>query len=81
VNISKTLTLLWFDEYGFLPYNSTIYLNAAPAFKTASMIAKQHGAPYGVLLTTTPGFMSSDTLCPFSYHKVWSKFILIAGSC
>lgn len=51
----KTLTLLWYDEYGFLPYNGIIYMNAAPAFKTASMGAKRNGAPYGILLTTTPG--------------------------
>ena len=56
----KTLTILWYDEYGFLPYNSIIYMNAAPAYKTASMNAKRNGAPYGILLTTTPGFMSTD---------------------
>ena len=55
----KTLTMIWYDEYAFLPYNSTIYMNAAPAFKTASMIAKQSGAPYGILITTTPGFMTT----------------------
>lgn len=58
----KTLTLLWYDEYGFLPYNGIIYMNAAPAFKTASMGAKRNGAPYGILLTTTPGFMSTDSI-------------------
>ena len=37
-------------------------MNAAPAFKTASMIAKQNGAPFGVLITTTPGqrYASAD---------------------
>ena len=35
-------------------------MNAAPAYKTASMNAKRNGAPYGILLTTTPGFMSTD---------------------
>ena len=65
VNIPKTLTLMWYDEYAFLPYNSTIYLNAAPAFKTASMIAKQHGAPFGVLLTTTPGRLLSMTIAVY----------------
>ena len=61
---------MWYDEYAFLPYNSTIYLNAAPAFKTASMIAKQHGAPFGVLLTTTPGFMSSDKNLSILYCEI-----------
>ena len=55
----KTLTMLWYDEYGFLPYNDVIYMNAAPAYKTASMNAKRNGAPYGILITTTPGFMST----------------------
>ena len=52
----KTLTALWFDEYGFLPYNDIIYMNAMPAFKTAAMNCKANGAPYGILITTTPGY-------------------------
>ena len=55
----KTLTFMWYDEYGFLPYNDVIYMNAAPAYKTASMIAKQNGSPYGIVITTTPGFMTT----------------------
>ncbi len=46
---------MWFDEYAFLPYNDTIYMNAAPAYKTAAMIAKQNGAPYSITISTTPG--------------------------
>lgn len=30
-------------------------MNAAPAFKTASMNAKAAHSPYGILITTTPG--------------------------
>ena len=55
----KTLTVMWYDEYGFLPYNDVIYMNAAPAFKTAATIAKQNGAPHGIIITTTPGFMTT----------------------
>lgn len=55
----KTLTIMWYDEYAFLPFNDTIYMNAAPAFKTASMNAKKNNAPYGILITTTPGFMTT----------------------
>lgn len=55
----KTLTMMWFDEYAFLPYNDTIYMNAAPAYKTAAMNARNNGAPYGILITTTPGFMTT----------------------
>lgn len=56
----KTIQIIWYDEYGFLPYNDIIYMNAAPAFKTASMFAKQNGSPYGIVITTTPGFMSTN---------------------
>lgn len=56
----KTLTVMWYDEYGFLPYNDVIYMNAAPAFKTASQIARDNGAPYGIVITTTPGFMTTN---------------------
>ena len=55
----KTLTMMWYDEYAFLPYNDTIYMNAAPAYKTAAMNARANGAPYGILITTTPGFMTT----------------------
>jgi hypothetical protein len=55
----KTLTMIWYDEYAFLPYNDTIYMNAAPAYKTAAMNAKKNGAPFGILITTTPGFMTT----------------------
>ena len=55
----KTLTSIWYDEYGFLPYNDVIYMNAAPAFKTASMNARRNGSPYGITITTTPGFLTT----------------------
>lgn len=57
----RTIPVLWADEWGFIPYNDIIYLNTVPAFKTASLIAKQNGAPYGILLTTTPGFLTEDS--------------------
>ena len=56
----KTLTIIWYDEYGFIPYNDTIYMNAAPAYKTASMNAKKNGSSYGILITSTPGFLSTN---------------------
>ena len=59
VKVLKTLTMMWYDEYAFLPYNDTIYMNAAPAYKTAAMNARANGAPYGILITTTPGFMTN----------------------
>lgn len=50
----KTLVMIWFDEYAFIPFNDTIYINSAPAYKTARDIAKQNNASYGILITTTP---------------------------
>ena len=35
-------------------------MNAAPAFKTAAMNSRRNGSPYGILITTTPGFMSTN---------------------
>lgn len=54
-----TVQFIWYDEYGFIPYNYVIYQAAAPAFSRASKNAKEHGANYGILITTTPGDMLS----------------------
>lgn len=56
----KTLPLIYFDEYAFLAFNSVTYMNSAPAFRTAAMNAKKSGAPYGITITTTPGFMTTE---------------------
>lgn len=56
----QAIPLFWADEYAFIPYNSVIYLNAAPAFKTAMINAKKHGVPYGLLITTTPGDLTTE---------------------
>lgn len=89
----KTLTLMWYDEYGFLPYNDVIYMNAAPAFKTAAMIAKQNGSPHGIVISTTPGFMTTpegqeayqtkEAATKFSeswYDKTYSELMAIIGA-
>ena len=89
----KTLTLMWYDEYGFLPYNDVIYMNAAPAFKTAAMIAKQNGSPHGIVISTTPGFMTTpegqeayqtkEAATKFSeswYDKSYSELMAIIGA-
>lgn len=55
-----TLPFLYFDEYAFIPFNYMIYQTAAPAFSTASRNAAMNGAPYGMLITTTPGDLLSD---------------------
>lgn len=56
----RTIPLLWADEYAFIPYNGIIYMNTVPAFKTASLNAKKNGAAYGMLITTTPGILTTD---------------------
>lgn len=55
-----TMPIHWYDEYAFILYNDVIYSAATPAFKTASMNAKRNGAPYGILITTTPGDMTTN---------------------
>lgn len=55
----KTISMLWCDEWAFTPYNSTIYLNSIPALNTAFNTAKRYGAPHGIVITTTPGFLTT----------------------
>lgn len=55
-----TMPLIWYDEYAFILYNRDIYMAATPAFSTASKNAKANGAPYGMLITTTPGDCTTE---------------------
>lgn len=57
----QTFPLLWADEFAFIPYMKTIYGNMIPAMSKATEIARKHNVPYGILYTTTPGFLTSDT--------------------
>lgn len=57
----STMPLQYYDEFAFMPYNREVYLAAAPAFSTASQNAKANRAPYGMLLTTTPGDLLTDS--------------------
>ena len=50
-----TMHMHWYDEYAFILYNKIIYQAATPAYKTAAQNAKKNHAPYGILITTTPG--------------------------
>ena len=56
----KTIPLLYWDEFAFMPHNEVAYLNGVPAYKTAADISKANGAPYGMLITTTPGFLTTE---------------------
>ena len=55
-----TMPIQWYDEYAFILHNSIIYAAATPAFSTASANAKRNGAPYGILITTTPGDLTTE---------------------
>lgn len=56
----KSLAIVYMDEMGFIPFNDVIYSNMVPAFKITADNARKNGAPYGIIMTTTPGFMNSD---------------------
>ena len=56
----QTFPLLWADEFAFIPFMKTIYGNMIPAMSKATEIAKRNNAPYGILYTTTPGFLTTD---------------------
>jgi hypothetical protein len=62
-NISRGLTTpnQYYDEFAFMPFNRDVYLAATPAFSRASQNAKENGSPYGILITTTPGDMLTDS--------------------
>ena len=51
----------YYDEFAFMPFNRTVYLAATPAFSTASNNAKMNNAPYGILITTTPGDLLTES--------------------
>jgi len=55
-----TMPMQWYDEYAFILYNKLIYMAATPAFSTASRNAKNNGKPYGILITTTPGDLTTN---------------------
>lgn len=55
-----TMAMQWYDEFAFILYNKIIYMSATPAFSTASKSAKKNGKPFGILITTTPGDLSTE---------------------
>jgi hypothetical protein len=57
----STQPLQYYDEFAFIPFNKEVYLAATPAFSTASKNAARNHAPYGILLTTTPGDLLNDS--------------------
>ncbi len=57
----STMPLQYYDEFAFMPFNREVFLAATPAFSTASENAKRNGAPYGMVLTSTPGDLLTDS--------------------
>lgn len=55
-----TMAIQYYDEFAFMPYNETIYTAAQPAYSRARINAKENNAPYGMLITTTPGDLTTD---------------------
>lgn len=55
-----TMPLQYYDEFAFMKYNNFVYAAAMPAYSTASKNAKANDAPYGILITTTPGDLLTD---------------------
>lgn len=56
-----TIPVQYYDEFAFMPYNEIVFMAAVPAFSRASENAKKNGAPYGMLITTTPGDLLTDS--------------------
>lgn len=56
----QTFPLLWADEFAFIPFMKTIYGNMIPAMSKATEIARANNVPYGLIYTTTPGFLTTD---------------------
>lgn len=50
-----TIPLQFYDEFAFMPWNEEVFMAAVPAFSRASENAKRNNAPYGMLITSTPG--------------------------
>lgn len=56
----KTVPLLWFDEHAFIKFIKETYLNGVPAMSTAMRKARENNVPHGVMITTTPGDLTTD---------------------
>ena len=70
-----TTPCIWADEYAFILYNHIIFAAAVPAFVTAASNAKKNRAPYGILLTTTPGDMTTEEgQAAFKTKELATKF-------
>lgn len=80
----RTITNCWIDESAFFQFLEESLQNGMPALTTAFRNCKQNGAPHGLCLTSTPGFLTTDEgqymydlknkMTPFS--ELWYDFSL-----
>lgn len=56
-----TIPVQYYDEFAFMPWNEEVFMAAVPAFSKASENAKMNNAPYGMLITTTPGDLLTNS--------------------
>ena len=71
----RTTSIIYIDEWAFIKHNKTIYLNMVPAWNTAARNAKNNNKPYGMLITTTPGMMTTDEgMYAFGVREMATKF-------
>lgn len=80
----RTITNCWIDESGFFKFLEESLQNGMPALTTAFRNCKTNGAPHGLCMTSTPGFLTSEEgaymydlkckMTPFS--ELWYDFSL-----
>lgn len=89
----RTITNCWLDESAFFQYLEESLQNAMPALTRAFANCKANGAPHGLILTSTPGFLSTEegkymydlkcNMTPFSelwYDKTLQELTQILNS-
>lgn len=80
----QTITNCWIDESAFFQYLEESLQNGMPALTTAFKNCRMNGAPHGLCLTSTPGFLTTEEgqymydlknkMTPFS--ELWYDFSL-----
>ncbi len=80
----RTITNCWIDESAFFQYLEESLQNGMPALTTAFKNCRVNGAPHGLCLTSTPGFLTDESgqymydlknkMTPFS--ELWYDFSL-----
>lgn len=80
----RTITNCWLDESAFFQYLEESLQNAMPALTRAFKNCRDNGAPHGLCLTSTPGFLTDESgrymydlknkMTPFS--ELWYDFSL-----